>query len=143
MSKTTRLHSRRPQGSKVYYTLKHGVNMQLSPNFKLHEFQCEDGTHVLLVHPALVTGLQRLRDHFGRPVTINSAFRTHAHNNDVGGVQESRHLWGMAADVVIDEVPPTHVRDWAENEGWGGIGYYYSFTHLDVQGRDRRWGPAL
>lgn len=114
---------------------------QLSENFRLGEFACRDGTPVVLVHPALVEHLQRLRNYAGGPVEVLSGFRTGAYNKKIGGVDNSRHMYGMAADVVVDGMTPEEVATWAEEEGFGGVGRYPNegFTHLDVYGQSRRW----
>jgi uncharacterized protein YcbK (DUF882 family) len=31
------------------------------------------------------------------------------------------------------------VADWANEEGFGGVGRYPDFTHVDVHGSERRW----
>ena len=49
----------------------------------------------------LVEILQKIRDHFGKAVNINSAYRTPAKNKQVGGAAYSQHLYGMAADISI------------------------------------------
>lgn len=43
--------------------------------------------------------LQPLRTLIGRPIIINSAFRTEAVNKAVGGSSTSWHLQGLAADI--------------------------------------------
>lgn len=43
--------------------------------------------------------LQPLRDHAGEPLTINSGYRSPALNRAVGGVANSQHLTGEAADI--------------------------------------------
>lgn len=45
--------------------------------------------------------LQNIRDAVGKPLYINSAFRSDAVNRAVGGVRNSFHLLGCAADVSI------------------------------------------
>lgn len=35
------------------------------------------------------------------PITINSGFRSIAHNSAVGGASNSQHMYGIAADIVI------------------------------------------
>lgn len=131
-------HSQRPEDSEVY-RVSTQPNLQLSPNFQLHEFQCKDGTDVLLLHPRLVELCQRIRDHFGRPIEVNSGFRTHAYNEKIGGADESRHLWGMAGDLDVKGVQPEQVAQYAESRDVGGLGRYRTFTHVDVQGKNRRW----
>lgn len=140
----SRLHSHKPSAAKAYNIVADGVHHKLSDNFTLHEMQSKDGSLALLVHPALIDGLERLRQHFRRPVRINSGYRTHAHNEDIGGediggARQSRHLWGMAADIVVEGVSASQVATKADAMGFGGVGQYDSFTHVDVQGKDRRW----
>lgn len=43
--------------------------------------------------------LQKIRDKFGFPIKVNSAFRSPAVNAAVGGVANSAHLSGLAADI--------------------------------------------
>ena len=43
--------------------------------------------------------LEPLRDKIGKPIIINSAFRSVAVNRAVGGVSNSQHLLGQAADI--------------------------------------------
>lgn len=145
------LHSQDPADAVAYSTLASGVHRMmeksfmhdLAKDFSLHEMQCSDGSHAVLAHPALIHGLQELRNHANAPVTIESGYRTAAHNEAIGGATRSRHLYGMAADVTVGGMTPAEVQAWAEQMQFGGIGYYPTFTHLDVQGKGRRWGPAL
>ena len=46
--------------------------------------------------------LQPLRDAIGRPVYINSGYRSKRLNARVGGVPNSYHLRGLAADIHVD-----------------------------------------
>ena len=46
--------------------------------------------------------LQPLRNWWGRPIKIGSGFRSLALNNAVGGVRNSQHMRGEAADLCID-----------------------------------------
>ena len=43
--------------------------------------------------------LQPLRNHLGKPVVINSGFRSQAVNMAVGGAKNSQHTKGEAADI--------------------------------------------
>ena len=45
--------------------------------------------------------LDRLRGHVGRPIRINSGFRSHDVNREAGGSATSQHLQGEACDFVI------------------------------------------
>ena len=46
--------------------------------------------------------LQPLRNWWGRPIKIGSGFRSLALNNAVGGVSNSQHMRGEAADLCIE-----------------------------------------
>ena len=53
------------------YSLKKDGAAQLSPAFRVREFRCRDGTDTILIDEGLVVLLQCIREHFGKPVTIN------------------------------------------------------------------------
>jgi len=125
---------------KTYSKRKDG-GVKLSANFTVAEFACHDGTDTVLISGELVTLLQRIREHFGKPVTINSAYRTSTWNAKNGGAPKSQHLLGMAADITIGGVSPLTIAQYAEflQPGAGGIGVYQSFTHVDVRAVRTRW----
>ena len=76
------------------YSLKKDGAKQLSPAFRVREFRCRDGTDTILIDEGLVVLLQCIREHFGKPVTITSGYRTASHNTKVGGSRSSQHLLG-------------------------------------------------
>ena len=45
--------------------------------------------------------LQPLRDIYGKPITVNSGFRSYAVNRAVGGARNSQHSKGEAADLTV------------------------------------------
>ena len=55
---------------------------------------------------------QPLRDHFGKPVRINSGYRSPALNEAIGGSTKSQHSKGEALDLEIDGVSNLEVADW-------------------------------
>lgn len=114
---------------------------KLSANFKVEEFACSDGSDPIFIAPKLVTILQKIRNHFGKPVIINSAYRTVSKNKAVGGVTRSQHLYGTAADIHIVGITPKEVAKYAETllPTSGGIGIYSNFTHIDVREVKSRW----
>jgi uncharacterized protein YcbK (DUF882 family) len=125
---------------KVYSKTKDG-STKLSTNFSVKEFACSDGTDTIFISPDLVTVLQKIRDHFGKPVTINSAYRTETKNKAVGGATYSQHKYGLAADITISGVTPLQVAKYAQTlmPSSGGIGLYKSFTHIDCRKTKSRW----
>ena len=46
--------------------------------------------------------LEPLREHLGQPVVITSGFRSKRLNEVVGGVKNSQHLTGEAADLKVE-----------------------------------------
>ena len=47
----------------------------------------------------LINFLQELRDAYGKPIMINSGFRSTELNKRIGGVPSSSHLYFLAADL--------------------------------------------
>ena len=122
------------------YSLKKDGDKKLSTNFRVREFACNDGTDPIFIDSDLVAVLQKIRTHFGKPVTITSAYRTPPHNSREGGTTYSQHLYGRAADIKISGVTPKKVADYAETLlSEGGIGIYNTFTHIDVRSVKSRW----
>ena len=85
--------------------------------------------------------LEIVRGLFNQPVHINSGYRCPAINKAVGGYANSYHMKGMAADIVVADIPPATVQEILRN--WlGGMGTYQTFTHLDIRPYKARWtGP--
>ena len=129
-----------PVGVKTYSNKKDG-NTYLSANFRVKEFACNDGSDKVLISDELVKLLQKIRDHFGDQVIINSAYRTSYYNKKVGGATNSQHIQGTAADIVVKGATPLEVAQYTEYlmHNSGGIGVYQSFTHVDVRASRARW----
>lgn len=125
---------------KAYSKAKDG-NKKLSTNFRVKEFACTDGTDPIFIDSDLVNVLQKIRTHFGKSVTITSAYRTPGKNKAVGGTNYSQHLYGKAADIKVSGIAPKQVAAYAEKlmPKMGGIGTYSTFTHIDVRASKARW----
>lgn len=59
--------------------------------------------------------LQKVRDHFGKPVTVNSGYRSPELNKAIGGSTTSDHCKGMAADIEIPGVSNYELADWIKS----------------------------
>ena len=121
-------------------------NVSLSANFEVSEFACKGNGCCLsvLIDDKLVTYLQKIRDHFGKPITITSGYRCIAHNSRIGGASGSRHTKGQAADFVVQGVTPAEVAKYAESIGVLGIGLYETakdghFVHIDTRDYKSFW----
>ena len=47
--------------------------------------------------------LDPVREKLGMPIVVNSGYRCEKHNKDVGGVKNSQHLRGEAADIYCQD----------------------------------------
>lgn len=112
--------------------------------FDEKELQSKDGKlspFPKVVRPELLHLLNRIRKAWGKPIIINSAYRSAEHNAAVGGVKNSFHVQGLAADIR-----PEHREDLEDlqdlcldlNEK-GGVGLYNTFVHVDARGTRARW----
>lgn len=108
-------------------------------NFKVKEFACKDGSDLVKVDDELVEKLQIMRSYFGSPITINSGYRTKAHNTKVGGSPNSQHLLGKAADIVVKGRTPKIVGEFAKKIGFTGVGIYKDFVHVDTRPTPSYW----
>lgn len=123
------------------YSKKKDGNSKLTQNFRVKEFACSDGSDPIFIDTELVNVLQKIRTHFGKSVTITSAYRTPPKNKAVGGETYSQHLYGKAADIKVKGVNPKKVSAYVEKllPKSGGIGTYGTFTHIDVRTTKARW----
>ena len=114
---------------------------QLSPHFRRSEFACKCGCGFATVDVDLIQVLESVRNRFGEPVTVNCGCRCEQHNEDVGGVDGSKHKLGLAADIVVKNVSPDDVYKFLdESYPMGmGVGRYDTFTHIDVRFGKARW----
>lgn len=130
------------------YSFAKNGDRRLAPDFKVREFRCKDGTDTVMVDETLTVVLQCIREHFGKPVTITSGYRTAAHNAAVGGAKSSQHLLGRAADIRVEGVSVEDVAAYAESlmPDWGGVGRYpvkagrtTGWVHVDTRAEKARW----
>ena len=47
--------------------------------------------------------LDPVRERLGKPIVVNSGYRCPKHNKEVGGVRNSQHLRGEAADIHCED----------------------------------------
>ena len=88
--------------------------------------------------------LQTLRDRIGKPMIVNSGYRSPAHNKAVGGAPASKHMLGTAFDIAMSNHDPAAFMAAARAVGFLGFGTYprSGFMHIDL-GPARRWGEPF
>ena len=59
--------------------------------------------------------LQPVRDHFGKPVTVNSGYRCPKLNKAIGSSSKSQHTKGLAADIEIPGVSNKELAEYIES----------------------------
>tara|TARA_R100001369_G_scaffold79958_1_gene110119 strand:- start:817 stop:1167 length:351 start_codon:yes stop_codon:yes gene_type:complete len=68
----------------------------------------------------------------GIPFTINSGYRTKEHNEKVGGVSNSSHLVGKAADIKVGSGSERYIiLDSLIKAGFKRLGVGQTFLHCD------------
>lgn len=112
--------------------------------FTRDEFKCKCGGEYCDGFPAepaeaTVRAVDEIRRRLGVPVTISSGLRCAQHNANEGGVSNSRHCTGLAADLHSSKTP-AEMKAVAEEVlgSTGGLGVYKWGIHVDT-GAYSRW----
>lgn len=114
----------------------------LTPHFSKSELACRHcGLCLMLAY--FLDALEELRGLGPEAIVIHDGYRCHAHNAAVGGVNNSEHMWGIAADLEIVGLTLQEMYERAERVKRfrnGGIGVYDgNFLHVDTRGHRARW----
>jgi uncharacterized protein YcbK (DUF882 family) len=106
-----------------------------SQYFEREEFACKCGCGFDTVDYELIKTLEYIREHFEKPLIVNSGCRCPVYNSSrgVNGSVNSQHLVGRAADIRVDGINPPLVYELAEQMEVGGLGKYDTFTHIDTR----------
>lgn len=113
------------------------------PDFSPAEIACR-GTGKLIVVEDSLDKLQALRGKLGRPMIVNSGYRSPEHNRRVNGAPNSMHLEGRAFDISMANHDPAEFIKAARAAGFTGFGTYprSNFVHIDT-GTPRSWGEPF
>ena len=117
---------------------------QISKNFQLSEFRPGKHSYALIrISPTLISVLEEIRTRTGRPLSVTSGYRPPEYNREVGGVSNSTHIDGLAADIYCDGLTTDQLYDICDQVigHRGGVGYYptQGFIHVDIRGYRARW----
>lgn len=90
---------------------------------------------------AVVMVADEARHRLGKPLRINSAYRSPKYNRAIKGSVASQHLKAAALDLSGSPSTLHGILTKMRKEGIfkGGIGKYKTFTHVDVRGRNADW----
>ena len=102
--------------------------------FRKDEFACRCGCGASDMEEKLIKTADKVREYFGKSITVSSGRRCTKHNSRVGGVSNSRHLSGKAMDFCVSgmssDLVLTYVQKLPE------IRYAYAidsgFVHMDI-----------
>ena len=102
---------RRPRGFVVL--TDENADMLVSPHFRLEQFECHqfaNGDRFLALRPELLLKLERILEEVNKAgyrasgFYVQSGYRTPFYNRAIGNeMLYSRHMYGDAADILIDE----------------------------------------
>lgn len=114
-------------------------NEQVTEHFNMQEFICECGGKYCKGFPVpmnrtLIEKLECVRKELGIPLVVTSGVRCDILNEEVGGVPDSYHKLGRAADIAVyatSGYTVDEVADVGERYGLKTIRYYdKSFVHF-------------
>lgn len=119
---------------KVAYSIPRGFievtpenrNTLVSPHFKLGQFLCKQrGKYpkYVVLRERLILKLEYLLEHVNadgipaRTFSVMSGYRTPYYNKQLKNVKLSRHMWGDAADIYINNDPTVDAMDDLNGDG--------------------------
>lgn len=147
-------------------------NTLVSPHFRLKQFVCKQSggyPKYVVLNETLLQRLEELLALANRSgyragtFHVMSGYRTPAYNRAIGNVAYSRHTWGSAADIFIDDDGDGRMDDLNADgrsdardadvlyqlfdgvQSRGGMGKYAAtkahgpFVHVDLRDRRARW----
>lgn len=122
----------------LVYSRKKNGQQNITPNIKVYEVACKDGSDYIKIDYVVCAIAQYVRDYYKKGIHINSAYRTVAHNRAQGGTSDSRHLKGYAIDAWVTGVKQQELANLAYSMGLVRVGVYGSFVHMDTD-RSPKW----
>jgi hypothetical protein len=94
---------------------KDNKDLMLTPHFKLSQFLCKQQTgsfpQYVVLRERLLYKLEYVLEHVNKEgiaaktFSVMSGYRTPFYNRALGNVKYSRHMWGDAADIYVNDDP--------------------------------------
>jgi hypothetical protein len=129
------------------------AGVRVSPNFTLGQFvskQSSDYPRYLVLRAELLLKLENIlgslnqAGHPTKGLVIMSGYRTPFYNRAIGNVRYSRHVWGGAADVYIDELPADGIMDDLNGDGkFDKNDARWLARFVDDLSKDGAFGPRI
>ena len=126
------------------YSLSKDGNKKVATNFTAAEFH-DAYTDEFKIDDKLIEYIQKIRDHFKKPVIITSGYRDVNYNSQVGGAFNSLHTQGKACDFYISGIDVLTIAKYAESigilgklglsivgENKQGTSYHFRGTYADL-----------
>jgi len=113
----------------------------LYPNFNKDELKCSQTGLCFMTH-AMMKTLQDIRNVYGKPMIITSAYRDVSHPVERGKPAPGEHTYGMAVDVLVTDPEAIELIRIAIEQGVKRIGVSQRgspakrFLHIGVGDRD-------
>ena len=92
-----------------------------------------------LMSKTIIEMLDDVRGKFGKPIVINSGYRTEEHNAKVGGKPKTKtskgssHMYGLAVDIkCTNSTDRFHLIYLLQETGFQRIGVAKTFIHVDI-----------
>jgi len=105
--------------------------MKLTEHFNSSEFSCKCGCGLNNISLLMVQKLERARVNSGCNFIITSGTRCEKHNAKVGGVKNSSHTKGYAADIALNDNNRVIII-LALRKEFDRIGIANDFVHVDI-----------
>ncbi len=103
-----------------------------SRSFSKHELVCKhcgkEG-----VNPLALERLQVLRDLWGKPIILSSAYRCPNHLKEIKKEKPGQHTKGWAFDIKATPAEQVELLILAKSLGFKGFGFHKTFLHIDLR----------
>jgi hypothetical protein len=129
------------------------VDTPVSPHFTIRQFVCKqngDYPKYIVLREALLLKLESILQkvnesgYAANTFAILSGYRTPYYNHAIGNVKYSRHQWGGAADIFIDEHPIDSLMDDLNGDGrndWRDAAIIYDI--IDNMSNHKAYEPFI
>ena len=113
----------------------------LSTHLQIRDFAPGDGTAFARISDELVNTLDAVMELAWSPVQISSGYRHMALNAGTGGVENSMHIAGKAADLWSSVIAPLELADLVleASQCRVSVGLGATYIHMDVRENPTSW----